>query len=194
MKKTLIVFARKPVLGKVKKRLAKETEKEHALSTYVKLLDITTNVVDCVDATIKFYWTVLAEDKIGIKQRGKDLGQRMYNAIKSELKESNQVCLIGSDTPFITKQIIDEAFDALSHVDMVFGPAKDGGYYLVGMKNVPPKELFLVKKWSHANVLKEALEVCKQLNLEVHLLPTLLDIDTKEDFDEWIESQDNSKT
>lgn len=194
MNKTLIVFARKPIIGKVKKRLAEKIETKNALNAYIKLLDITTKVAACVKASVKFYWSELEKDEAGLKQQGRDLGARMYNAFTNELKDDSAVCLIGSDTPYITKQIIESAFKALHTADIVFGPAKDGGYYLVAIKASPPKELFLQRRWSHSEVLKEALEVCRQHDLKVHLTQTLLDIDTKEDYDIWMNSENDSQT
>lgn len=181
---TLILFARKPELGKVKTRLAKYTGASKALEVYTDLLNRTIETSDHVNATVKLYWSELSSKTTGNLQKGNDLGERMFNALKCELN-LGKVCLIGTDVPSLTKQIIEEAFKALDTFDVVFGPAKDGGYYLVGIKAAPVKELFLQKKWGHNMVLKEALATCKVQNLTVKLLPTLQDIDTIEDYHDW---------
>lgn len=184
MKNTLIVFARKEVLGKVKTRLAKDIGDKKALEVYSQLLKKTLESTTQVKATTKVYWSEQMDAKDSYFQEGIDLGERMYNALLKE-EYSPKKCLIGTDTPSITSLIIKDAFIALDTHDIVFGPSKDGGYYLVASKTTPPKELFLDKIWSHQNVLSEALKVCKIYKLSVKLLPKLLDIDTVSDYNEW---------
>ena len=184
MNRTLIIFARKPELGKVKTRLAKDIGTKKALEIYTQLLDQSITISNQVDAEIKLYWSEKVELGVGYFQKGKELGVRMYNALRDEIN-ANKVCLIGTDTPSITSSIIDNAFRSLDEYDMVFGPSKDGGYYLVAIKELPNKELFLNKSWSHQNVLNDALNTCKELALKVKLMPTLLDIDTVDDYNEW---------
>jgi uncharacterized protein len=183
MNRTLIIFARKPELGKVKTRLAKETSDIKALEVYNQLLDQTIEVSNNVNATVKIYWS----DKTtwgSYRQKGKDIGERMYNALSKEVKKS-RACLIGTDSPLITSSIINNAFDALDSNDIVFGPSYDGGYYLIASKSQISTKLFINKKWSHKEVLKDALAVCKQLKLKVKLMPSLLDIDTIDDYHTW---------
>lgn len=184
MNKTLIVFARKPVLGKVKTRLAKDTGDIKALKIYSQLLEMALKAATQVGATTKVYWSERMNSNDLYFQEGIDLGERMYNSF---LKEENSIktCLIGTDTPSITSIIIEDAFLALDTHDMVFGPSKDGGYYLVATNRVPPTELFLDQCWSHQNVLSDALKVCKTHKLSVKLMPELLDIDTISDYNEW---------
>lgn len=185
MKKILIVFARKPEIGKVKTRLAKEIGDPDALKIYLELLDHTISVAQSSNIEFKVYWSETSNQSNDEVQEGNDLGEKMFNAICKELKTADSVCLIGTDTPFITTHILEEAFNSLETHDLIFGPAKDGGYYLVGSKAFPPKELFLNRNWSHANVLKEALEVAKKAGLKTFLTPQLLDIDTRKDLQEW---------
>lgn len=193
MRNTVIVFARKPVRGKVKTRLAKTIGIEKAFSTYKQLLDNTLETAKKAQAKLKVYWSESTNYTDGVIQEGNDLGERMYNAFINELNGENKVCLLGTDVPYITGEIIDKSFAALDTNDIVFGSSKDGGYYLVALKKTPPKELFIGKEWSHNKVLKDALEVCKKYGLKIYFTPTLLDIDTEEDFNEWVESQDNSE-
>ena len=188
MRNTLIVFARKPQRGKVKTRLANTIGIEKAFSTYKQLLNNTLEIAKKAQAQLKVYWSESTNYTDGVIQKGNDLGERMYNAFVSELNGESKVCLLGSDVPYITVEIIDKSFEHLGTNDIVFGPSKDGGYYLVALKTNPPSELFLNKKWSHDKVLEDALEVCKRNNLKVHLMQTLLDIDTKEDYEEWTRS------
>ncbi len=183
MSKSLIVFARTPELGKVKTRLAASLGTKKALVIYKKLLTGTLSITANINANINIYWSEKAPNNK--YQIGNDLGERMHHAILTEMSKPHKVCLIGTDTPTLTPTLIKQAFNKLAKYDIVFGPAKDGGYYLVACKAPPPKELFLHKKWSHNNVLTEALEICKLNNLTVSLLPVLMDIDTEEDYHKW---------
>jgi len=185
MSNTLIVFARTPLIGKVKTRLESQLNKKQTLNIYNELLTNTISVSKKVKADLKLYWSEIGSNPTDKLQQGKDLGERMYNSLKAEYTNGLKVCLIGTDTPDITSKIIEDVFIALETNDIVFGPAKDGGYYLIAISVKPPKELFINKLWSHNNVLKEALSVCKKNNLTVSLAPTLLDIDTVEDLNEW---------
>ncbi len=183
MNKSLIVFARVPEIGKVKSRLAASLGVKKALVIYKKLLNNTLSVAIKANANVNIYWSEkMPNDRYQI---GNDLGERMYHSILTEMNKPHKVCLIGTDTPSLTPTIIEQAFNKLAKYDIVFGPAKDGGYYLVACKAHPPKELFLHKKWSHANVLTEAMETCKLHNLTVSLLPVLMDIDTEDDYCKW---------
>ncbi len=184
MNKILIIFAKKPKLGKVKTRLAKSIGTKKALDIYIQLLDYTIEQSKHVNATTKIYWFGNNGFSTENIQTGNDLGERMYNALSNEIMQ-NKVCLVGTDTPFLTSAIIEMAFNALEKFDMVFGPSKDGGYYLVASKVSIPKDLFFDKSWSHSMVLKDALKVCDKLNLSVKLMPPLLDIDTVKDYNEW---------
>lgn len=180
----LIVFARPPLLGKVKTRLAATLGSKKALNIYNQLLDLTLKIAKNSKFTFTVYWSE-KQDNVSICQRGNDLGERMYNAFKSESKSTSSLCLIGTDTPHISTAIIEQAFKELKNSDIVFGPSKDGGYYLIGCKGIPPKSLFLNKTWSHNQVLSNALHVCRKLDLKVVLLDSLLDIDTEDDYNSW---------
>ncbi len=185
MKNTLIVFARNPELGKVKTRLSATLGGAKTLIIYKKLLAHTLFIAANTKATVKTYWSKKNNKAQRHYQTGNDLGERMYNALTTELKLTAKVCLVGTDTPTLNAAIIEDAFKALEETDIVFGPALDGGYYLVACKITPPQTLFLNKQWSHSTVLQEAITACQLLDLKVHLLPTLMDIDTEEDYKKW---------
>lgn len=184
MNNTLIIFARRPELGKVKTRLAADIGNEKTLLIYSRLLEHTIAISIEVNSNAKLYWSEKSESNADYIQKGKDLGERMYNAFLEE-QNSDKVCLMGTDTPSITASIIEDTFKALDNCDIVLGPSKDGGYYLVATKKTPPKELFINKLWSHQHVLADAIEICKRLKLKVKLMPELLDIDTIADYNEW---------
>lgn len=113
-------------------------------------------------------------------QRGKDLGERMQAAITQGLQHFAAVIVVGSDCPFIDEDYIDSAIGALQDSDVVIGPANDGGYVLLGLKQ-PHPHLFNNITWGTDKVLRETLNMLKRNRQSVALLPALPDIDRPED-------------
>ncbi|MCB0728072.1 MAG: TIGR04282 family arsenosugar biosynthesis glycosyltransferase [Ignavibacteriae bacterium] len=192
-KNALIIFARNPELGKVKNRLAKTIGKEKALEIYNKLLS---NVyAETKDLKCNKYLFLTERTDNGLFddtyiqkiQSGSDLGSKMNNAIKSVLKEGNEnILLIGTDVPGLSSEIINEAFKKLLEFDIVIGPARDGGYYLIGMKE-SLSQIFENMKWSNEQVLSNTIERIGLLNKSYYLLEELADVDMEED----LENMDN---
>jgi glycosyltransferase A (GT-A) superfamily protein (DUF2064 family) len=91
--------------------------------------------------------------------------------------------LIGSDCPGLTKQDIEQAWACLGDFDVVLGPARDGGYWLIGLRALQPA-LFQQVAWSTPTVLAQSLERAQQAGLRVALLRELSDVDTHRD---WVE-------
>jgi rSAM/selenodomain-associated transferase 1 len=190
-KNALIIFARNPELGKVKNRLAKSIGKEKALEIYTKLLSnvyTETKALKCnkyLFLTERTDTNLFDETFIQKIQSGADLGVKMMNAIRLVFEDGNEkAVLIGTDVPEITDVILNDAFQKLSEHDVVLGPAKDGGYYLIGMnENLP--SLFENMKWSNEKVLSITLERISSMNKSNYLLEELIDIDTEEDLREW---------
>jgi len=117
-------------------------------------------------------------------QSGDDLGERMQNAFNYAFEQGyKEIAIIGTDCQELTSEIIMNAFAALQNNDIVAGPAKDGGYYLLAMKQMRQK-LFQNIEWSTDEVLEKTLAICTQLNLSVYLLPELSDIDNEYDLKE----------
>ena len=87
-----------------------------------------------------------------------------------------QVVLIGSDCPKLSPSHIEAAFEALNHYDVVYGPALDGGYYLIGL-NKPQPLLFDLSAWSSPKVLAESIRICSENGLKIRLLEALPDVD-----------------
>ncbi len=187
----LMIFARNPVKGKVKTRLAADLGEEEALVVYKELLKHTKTVCEQVSVDkIVFYsdfiemedvWT--GEGFFKVEQHGEGLGERMRNAFFAAFEAGNSpVIIIGTDCFELTSAIISEAFEKLKESDVVVGPALDGGYYLLGMKKYLP-QLFDGIQWSTATVCQETLNKCHELNACVTKLSVLADIDTKEDLE-----------
>ncbi|MCG8386018.1 MAG: TIGR04282 family arsenosugar biosynthesis glycosyltransferase [Cytophagales bacterium] len=172
----------------MKTRLAKTLGDEMALAIYLKLINHTQNVVKAVDADVAVYYSdyVDTEDNwnnayIKKRQHGKDLGEKMFNAISAGLNMGYaSVCLVGTDIYELTPGIIDGAFDKLNKSDVVIGPARDGGYYLIGMTR-PDAKVFDISAWSTSSVLEETLLRVQEQGLGCAMLEALGDIDTEED-------------
>ncbi|TGD80885.1 glycosyltransferase [Hymenobacter wooponensis] len=190
----LIVFARYPELGRVKTRLAAGVGQERALQVYRQLLAHTQAVGAALPAR-KWLW--LAEAGPGadqsdpwvgyhqLPQPAGDLGHRMQSAFAHAFAEGAvAVVIIGTDCPGLRTDHLHEAYAALRTHDLVLGPATDGGYYLLGMKQVWP-ELFMNKQWSTDSVRADTLLDAERLGLQVHLLEELRDVDTADDLAAW---------
>lgn len=116
-----------------------------------------------------------------LDQGSGDLGQRMARAAAAAFASGmKQVLLLGADCPGISTTIMSEALDRLRDTDLVIGPARDGGYYAIGM-NRPCPGLFNDMPWGTDRLLAQTLDRAGGLRLSVHLLAPLQDIDRPED-------------
>ena len=185
----LIIFSKNPEPGLVKTRLASSIGDEKALEVYEKLRHHTAFIAEnaAVNRTACYSHFLPAEDIFTTDhfnaqlQVGEDLGERMLNAIKRGFDEGfRHIVLIGTDCYELSTAILDSAFSALEHADAVVGPARDGGFYLIGL-NKPIPELFLKREWSTKDVLSVTIEILQRLSLSYELLPELSDIDTFDD-------------
>ncbi|MCZ8158161.1 MAG: TIGR04282 family arsenosugar biosynthesis glycosyltransferase [Leptospira sp.] len=188
-KQTLIIFAKNPRLGHVKTRIAKEVGDAQALQIYRSLLSRILEISEHFVTNNVIYWEGgIPEGDFYIKKSFSnenqvigDLGYKMEKAFEQELKDSEYVCIIGSDCIELTKEIVEEAFASLSQHDFVIGPAHDGGYYLLGMKHASPY-IFEGIEWSTDQVYKETLQSIKNQSKSVYVLPMLGDVDTYSDY------------
>ena len=189
MKIGLIIFVRKPELGKVKTRLAASIGDEKALEVYKELLLHTKNITQSIAADkFVFYHNEIVLDDIWnaavfykMLQADGDLGYKMEEAFATIFKRGyGKVLIIGSDCFQLNESILKEALHLLEENDSVIGPANDGGYYLLGMKKLYP-EFFINKNWSTEEVYKQTLADFETLNLKWFNLPVLIDVDTEGD-------------
>ncbi len=118
-----------------------------------------------------------------IPQGEGDLGDRMSQAFAYGFQSGcDRIVMIGTDCPAIDSPLIQTAFVALLQNDLVLGPARDGGYYLIGLRSDYPS-LFNGIIWSTATVLSETLTLADHYQISYELLPMLSDIDRPEDLD-----------
>lgn len=191
-KNAIIIFTKNPEKGKVKTRLAQTIGNDKALYIYTILLHYTSSVTSQCNATRVVYFS----DRLGDNQffhdflfkkniqKGKDLGEKMYHAFEDLFKLNfERILIVGCDCYEITHEIINDAFTKLEIYDSVIGPAHDGGFYLLGIKQLKT-ELFLNKEWSTERVCEEAIQVFNHLNWTYFTLPILTDIDYEKDLGE----------
>ena len=188
--RSLIIFVRRPELGKVKTRLAADVGDQEALRIYIRLLAHTRDVAESVDCSrLLWYadkvesddmWPNTSFDKY--QQPDSDLGGRMKAAFAKALEDHEKVIIIGSDCPKLSVNIIEEAFQTLNENDVVIGPTFDGGYYLLGMKKLHAY-LFEKMTWSVDNVFETTVSRIKELGLSHGVLAKLSDVDYKSDWE-----------
>ncbi|MFT7470552.1 MAG: rSAM/selenodomain-associated transferase 1 [Kiritimatiellia bacterium] len=189
----IVVFAREPLLGKVKSRLAIEIGAQEALAVYQAMLArlgqlLTHAQIAAWDLWVtsncshKDFVSICNKSNIYL-QNGQDLGARMDAAIRHTLQQEDveSVILIGTDCPALTERYLEQALLALeSGVDVVLGPAEDGGYVLVGMRR-PIAAVFEDIPWGTDQVMHRTLETLSAKELTYKLLDTLWDVDRPED-------------
>lgn len=192
MDNAIIILLKNAHPGQVKTRLAKTAGDEQTLLIYKALLEhVRRSVLDVSAMRYAYYSDFPAtEDKwssrdfINKKQRGKNVGERMAKAFSEVLPLHKKVLLIGSDLPSISSAIIEDAFAHLDHSDVVIGPAIDGGYYLIGMKEFYPS-FFQNIAWSTSQVFEKTVRIIELLGKSWSKLPELPDIDTEEDWERY---------
>lgn len=185
----LIIFYRNPQQANVKTRLAATLGPAKARHIYIRLAQHTRDVAEKTDVDKVVFYSDFVDtpdmwsDSIYRKaaQQGHDLGTRMKNAFAESFAMGYaHVCIIGTDCFELSPEVINEAFESLQRADAVIGPAKDGGYYLLGMNRMHAA-IFENKHWSTSNVLNETIRDFRLLGLRYTLLRTLGDVDTEKD-------------
>jgi len=186
-KNLIIIFTRNPELGKVKTRLAKTIGGESALNIYKFLLNHTEQIIKNIPSDKAVYYSEkikehdIWDNSIYQKylQKGDDLGLRMLNAFENTFKKKyKKVIIVGSDLFDLQTKHIEKAITKLDTNDVVIGPAKDGGYYLLGMKKLH-SQVFKNKKWGTSTVFNQTINDLQ--NESLFLLDELNDIDIYDD-------------
>ncbi len=190
----ILIFAKAPVLGQVKTRLAEEMGAEEATSLYRQLLE--TMVAKACNSALapvelwcfpdvhhEFFRYLQGRYAVSLHvQAGVDLGERMSWALQSTLLSAELAILIGSDCPGIDAPYLERALHALHKGDeVVVGPALDGGYVLIGWRGKIRPRIFSGIPWSTPDVLSRSLERLEEEGVAFSLLTPLQDIDRVED-------------
>jgi len=196
LKKALLVFAKRPLPGKVKTRLVPPLSPEQASDLYRCMLgDVLAMVASFPDLSLylfhediegaREYFAEIALGIVSLPQEGKDLGERMAEAFRVVFAMGHGVAvIIGTDAPDLPPAYIKEALSRLESgkSGAVFGPCEDGGYYLLGMTRLHCA-LFRDLPWSSGTVLQESLKRAEEAGIEVSLLPMWHDVDTAADLE-----------
>jgi uncharacterized protein len=190
----LVVMAKAPLAGQVKTRLVPPFSYEDAAELYACLLSDLLESLRSFGSADRFvaysppdcaalFATIVPQEFICFPQRGQDLGERMRVVFENRLEQGYEnVVLVGSDLPALPQQFLSEAFTVLQsgNKDVVVGPNRDGGYYLIGARRTVP-EIFTNIAWGNDQVLLTTLQRLDQLSLRVALLPEWFDVDTPAD-------------
>jgi rSAM/selenodomain-associated transferase 1 len=188
----LIVFVKDPRPGAVKTRLAAALGDEHAAQLYRALADEEIRrTAPARDEYERLFFFTPAESRAALErwltgetllpQQGSDLGARMSNAFEAAFRRgARRVAIIGTDVPWVSRELVREALLALDDHEVVVGPARDGGYYLLALDQ-PHPALFEGIEWSTPSVLSATAERAAMLGLRLSVLEGLSDIDTLED-------------
>lgn len=190
----LLVFAKAPIAGSVNTRLipdigveaATELQSElvHSRLAELKASELCEVQLWCApDCKHEFFQHCKESYEVTLhQQQGADLGERMAQAIKTNLKKFRRVVLIGTDAPSLSPQQIEEAIKKLGEAnDIVIAPAEDGGYVLIGMSR-PCDAVFQSVPWSSDKVLATTRENIRLNNLASSELEPCWDIDRVEDY------------
>lgn len=187
----LVIMARYPEKGKIKTRLATHFGDNGTLQLYQAFL---------VDLAQRFagwhydlHWAYTPLDVdfdrcvatlasldaslwYSFPQDGLELGARLHHVFRTTCARHFQnTIVIASDSPHMDREVISQAREALDRADLVLGPAEDGGYYLIAMRE--PHDVFSDIPMSTPAVLQMTIEKAQHLGLSVHLLKPLFDID-----------------
>ncbi|MDD4954870.1 MAG: TIGR04282 family arsenosugar biosynthesis glycosyltransferase [Candidatus Omnitrophica bacterium] len=188
--RSLIVFAKEPQKGKVKTRLLDCLSRNDCLKLYKAFLRDTLDVaraVNCEKKIIAYeatceprYIKRIGKDFSFYKQEGENFGERLINAFKAARKEGSQkIVVIGADSPTILSEFIERGFNLLDDNDIILGPTRDRGFYLIGLKNSVPG-LFKNIQWSTNYVLAGILKNSEFLGKKVAKLDEWYDVDDKD--------------
>lgn len=188
----LVLMTKTPRMGRVKTRLARDIGTVPAWHFYRTTV---TKIVRDLGNDPRWKTLLAVASFEGLNDHGffpphlarvpqgeGDLGDRM-GRLMTQLP-AGPIVMIGGDSPGMTTAHIADAFKALGQADAVFGPACDGGYWLVGLKRQPQvPNIFQNVRWSTQHTLADTLKNCA--HLKVATLETRADIDTGADFEQW---------
>jgi uncharacterized protein len=196
MKRTIIIMAKVPIAGTVKTRLQPFLSPEKCAELATAFLgDTESKAKNACENTILAYSPaaqrnilkkILRYENTLIEQKGKDLGEKMLNAFEFVFRQNpdSAVVMIGTDSPTLPAECIEEAFKALEDESkIVLGKTEDGGFYLIGLKQSLPG-IFEGIKWSTSMVYTQLIKNIENLKIDnLKLIPTWYDVDNAGDLE-----------
>jgi len=192
----LLQFARAPAVGRVKTRMMPHLTARQACDLHCELvLWASRQLVASGLGDVELWTTGDANhplfkrcQELGVaavsQQTGADLGERMYRALRAGLARYDKVILVGSDCPGLNGTYLKRAVAGLDTVPVVVGPATDGGYVLIGARQVD-RALFQGISWGSAQVYRETTEALQRSGMGWLALDVLQDVDRPDDLAAW---------
>ena len=181
------VFTRPPIPGQVKTRLIPELGEAGAADLHAELASLALKALGPSDLDYELWCASDIHhpffdgfDVNRKQQQGKDLGERMENALKDGFSRASKVILIGTDLPTLNIDYLRKAFESLETHQFTLGPADDGGYGLIGSSGILP-EVFSNIPWGGSEVLDITCQRLNAAQISYSLQPLLWDVDTPED-------------
>ena len=194
----ILLFAKAPVPGTVNTRLIPDIGVEKATSLQYDLIHQRLSMLsradlcevnlmcspdienECFLQCKQQYYVVLTE------QLGRDIGERMLNAVKTALQDYRYCIVIGTDAPALDEVLIEQAIESLhTETDVVFVPAEDGGYVLLGLQQAHDF-LFQDIDWGSAQVMQQSRRNLELNKVSYKELATCWDVDRLEDYQRYL--------
>jgi rSAM/selenodomain-associated transferase 1 len=191
-KRILGIFAKQPLAGQAKTRLAQATSPEWAQRVAQALLEDSldrfsriqaSRAIVYAPATAAAFFSPLAQDRYDlISQCDGDLGHRLHHFFANARRHGySRIIAVGADSPTVPIDYVEHAFAVLEAHDVVIGPAQDGGYYLIG-SGLQELAIFDNIPWSSTRVLEVTIECVQKASARLALLPPWYDVDTAADW------------
>ena len=192
-RRTLVLFAKPPLMGRAKTRLARDVGPARAAGFYRASVgsllhrlggDPRWQMVLAVNADAGERYACWPSGVSRVRQGDGSLGDRMRRVLGG--LPPGPAIVLGTDSPQVTPALVARGFRALGGADAVFGPAEDGGYWLVGLaRRRPAPNLFTGVRWSTGDALADT-RASLPGRFAVSTLPVLSDVDTGEDLSRFL--------
>lgn len=200
----ILLFVKNPTIGQVKTRLAQGIGPRTAAELYrnfifdilatLRTLNVSLRVFFDPPQALQSLRKLIGGQYCYVPQAGDDLGQRMKNAFIRAFNEGfSSVIVIGSDSPDMPVDFLEQAFVVLDNYDVVIGPVSDGGYCLIGFtaEGFCPAAFDKIN-WSTDRVFQQTFNILKQHRLSVYRLPMWHDVDTPADLELLLRQNENT--
>lgn len=196
--KTIVIFVKAPVPGFAKTRFVPALSPERAaalsralardtLKTAAQLPSVSVLVAYRAHSSMPDIDWLVEDNSLGqtdvdwFVQEGHDLGGRLKHAVSRAFSRGpRSVLIIGSDLPSLNPPLLDKAFGLMQSSPVILGPAEDGGYYLLGLRE-PHISIFEDIEWSQPTVLAQTVAKLQLLRIDYQMLPRRMDLDTPDD-------------
>lgn len=190
----LVIMARYPEEGEVKKRLARDLGVQKTLTLYRAFLEDLASKFGSMGRPLLWYYTprtspfsALFANRFPCRpQADSSLQDRLLHVFEELFSEGcRRIVVMGADVPHLPVHAVEEAFDALKGMDVVMMPADDGGYNLIGLR--APHDLFTGVLLGTGDAFRETEARASSLGLSLHCLAPFFDVDTIGDLERLVQ-------